>query len=248
MPVEHLKSRSTNPEGSCGCSTGTGLGSCSPGIGSSSTNTSGISERGSKFPFPCWSNLLNKSPFASVASLLHCFQVPAGSAQAKQVVLVKNWQCPSGRSEAEPDLIPGGNVSVWDLLTLPCSRKPQHGVIPLSSLLLFLFLCAELPWSAGNVPTQQNNQVCVSPKSHGVDLFWGEGSPTSQPGFHPKSWGEFGPGDLDSVISDVFFNINDSMMSLPVIKQEPHVEKSRIKSRRCLSRQRDKSPFHTYSS
>lgn len=54
---------------------GTGLGSCSPGIGSSSTGTLGISEQGSKFPFPCWSDLLNNSPFASVASLLHCFQV-----------------------------------------------------------------------------------------------------------------------------------------------------------------------------
>lgn len=83
--------------------------------------------------------------------------------------------------------------------------------------------------------------------SHGMDLCWGEGSPTSQPGLQPKSWGEFGPGDLDSMISDVFSNINDSMMSLPVIKQEPHVEKSGIKSRRCLSRQRDKSPFHTYN-
>lgn len=79
--------------------------------------------------------------------------------------------------------------------------------------------------------------VSLPNPSHGMDLFWGEGSPTSQPAFHPKSWGEFGPGDLDFMISDIFFNINNSMMSLPVIKQEPHVEKSRIKSRRCLSRQ-----------
>lgn len=36
-------------------------------------------------------NTLNNKLFAFVASLLHCFQLPAGSGQAKQVVLVNNW-------------------------------------------------------------------------------------------------------------------------------------------------------------
>lgn len=94
---------------------------------------------------------------------------------------------------------------------------------------------------------KKKKQVCV-PKSIPWDgSVLGRGVP-HQPGFHPKSWGEFGPGDLDFMVSDVFSNINNSIMLLLVIKREPRVEKSRIKSRRCLSRQGDKSPFYTYNS
>lgn len=135
-----------------------------------------------------------------MASLLHCFQVLAGSAQARQVVLVKNWHGRSGRSEGQPDPIPGGNVSVW--VRVGPAHPALLGVIPLSSLLLFLSLCAEVLWSAGNVQSQHKKRVCVSPKSipwHGSLL--GRGVPHQPARFSSQllrriwTWG-FGLYDL----------------------------------------------------
>lgn len=124
-----------------------------------------------------------------------------------------------------------------DLLTLPCSS---------TDLFLFLLFFYS-PFSVLRFPEPAKQPgLCLSQIR---PMGWiCSGSFTSQPGFHPKSWGEFGPGGLDSVISDVFSNTDNSMMLLPVIKQEPRVKKSQIKSRRCFSRQRDKSPFHTHNS
>lgn len=85
-------------------------------------------------------NMLNNKPFAFVASLLHCFQLPAGSGQGKQVVLVNNWHHPSRQSDWESNPSPGVCLRQgWDLLTLLWSRKPQHGVVLSSSIKALLY-------------------------------------------------------------------------------------------------------------
>lgn len=131
---------------------------------------------GSKLPFPSWMhdttgllkgwNTLNNKPFAFMASLLHCFQVSAGSAQAKQVVLVNNWHGLSRRSDWESNPSPGGDVSVC---VRDGTRSPRRGPGNLSTE-LFCFLpsrlrftlCAEVPWSGGDVQTHENNRSCES--------------------------------------------------------------------------------------
>lgn len=171
---------------------GTGLGSCSPGIGSSSTGTSGISERGSKFPFPCWSDLLNNSPFASVASLLHCFQVlwgqlrpskwcwlrtgtvrAAGAKESQTPFLVGMCLSESGMGPAHPALL--REASAWSYSSFFSS------FIPLS-------LCTSCRGSL---------ECCECP------------DPAKQPGLrlsqtHPTGWicaGERGPPPASQVCS-----------------------------------------------
>lgn len=90
-------------------------------------------------------NTWNNNLFAFVASLLHWFQVPAGSAQAEQVVLVNDWQGLSRQRWRVQPRSWWGCVCLcrgWDPLTLPWSRKPQHGVFLLSSIMASLYaLC-----------------------------------------------------------------------------------------------------------
>lgn len=181
-----------------------------------------------------WKTLSNK-PFAFVAALLHCFQVPAGSAQAKQVVLVNNWHRLSRRSDWESNPSPGGDVSVCvrDGTCSPC-RGPGNLSKELFCFLpsrLCFKLCAEVPWSGGDGVSL--SQIRPWEKSQWDGSALGRGVPRQT-------------ASLSSQILRQTWAWDDHSCFL-LFKQQPHVEIPPIKSRRCFSRQRDKDPFWTWN-
>lgn len=246
-----------NPEINCACSTGDQrFRSCSHGPQSPRDQQSAGSDGANKLLFSSWMhdttvllmgallrgwNTLNNNLLAFVASLLHWFQVPAGSAQAEQVVLVNNWHGLSRQSDGESNASPGGDVSVCagDGTHSPCrglGNLSRELSCSLPSQLQFT-LCVEVPISNGNIQTQQNNRS------------W-ESFPNSSMAQKPMGWvcsGERGPlqtAKLSSQIWGQTWTWGDRSRFL-LFKQQPHVQIPLIKSRRRFSRQGDKNPFWT---